>query len=614
MKFIYFTTFLLHIYILQTFAQQQQVQVTSPDKSIIFRLSIKEGRPYYTVQLNNRIAIDSSTIGLIINHKEIKNGITLNVIQRRSVNASYKTRGVHCKAIDKYNEMMVAISGVSTYSLEIRVFNDGVAYRCTVPNSGDAVINDDLSTFKIPAGSTIWNQLNIYTYEGEYKKQSIEEIQAGQIAGPPITIKLPANRGYAAISEAGLTNFAGMSLQAEGNRLFKANLTGSPKLNGKIVTPWRVILLGSTLNTLVSSDIISNVSPKPKPELFPNGFDTDWIKPGKSVWSWLADNGKVTLENMKRFTDWAAELGIDYNLVDEGWSDWKSDGKGSWDMMKELVDYSAKKGVKIWAWKAYPDRKGVPGIKDSVSRNTFFKKCNEIGIAGLKIDFFDVENQEVIQYYQSALRDAAKYKLMINFHGSNKPTGESRTWPNEMSREGVMGLENWSHWPTHNTTLPFTRFLAGHADYTPLTFSQDGGTTLTHQLASVAAFTSPFMCLGVNPEKLIKSNIKNMVKDLPVVWGKTIILPQSQIGELVVMARRSGSVWYLIVLNGEISKELEIDPSFLTNGNYQLNCFTDNEDNRGKTIEQTIKYSTNIPIKMKLQKGGGWIGTSKKIK
>jgi alpha-glucosidase len=126
---------------------------------------------------------------------------------------------------------------------------------------------------------------------------------------------------------------------------------------------------------------------------------------------------------MKRFTDWAAELGIEYNLVDEEWSDWKTDGKGSWDMMKELVDYSAKKGVKIWAWKAYPDRKGISGIKDSISRNTFFKECKEIGIAGLKIDFFDVENQEVIQYYQSALRDAAKYKLMINFHGSNKPTG-----------------------------------------------------------------------------------------------------------------------------------------------------------------------------------------------
>jgi alpha-glucosidase len=154
--------------------------------------------------------------------------------------------------------MMVAITGVSAYSLEIRVFNDGVAYRYSVPN-GDAGINDDLSTYKILAGSTIWNQLNIYTYEGKYKKQSIEEIKAGQIAGPPVTIKLPANRGYAAISEAGLTNFAGMSLQAEGNRLFIANLTGSPKLKGEIVTPWRVILLGANLNILVKSYMISNV-------------------------------------------------------------------------------------------------------------------------------------------------------------------------------------------------------------------------------------------------------------------------------------------------------------------------------------------------------------------
>jgi alpha-glucosidase len=353
---------------------------------------------------------------------------------------------------------------------------------------------------------------------------------------------------------------------------------------------------------LVNSDIISNVSPKPDPKLFPKSLDTDWIEPGKSVWSWLADNGKVTLDNMKRFTDWAAELGIEYNLVDEGWSDWKANGRDSWDMMKELVDYSKKKGVKIWAWKAYPDRKGILGIKDSVSRNIFFEKCKEIGIAGLKIDFFDVENQEVIQFYQAALKDAAKYHLMINFHGSNKPTGESRTWPNEMSREGVMGLENWSHWPTHNTTLPFTRFLAGHADYTPLTFSQDGGTTLTHQLASVAAFTSPFMCLGVNPEILLKSDIKDMVKNIPVIWDETIILPESQIG---------GSIWYLIILNGENAKELIILPSFLKKDTYHLEYFEDTETNAAKTLNKSSNYMPDEQIKIKLQKGGGWIGMFK---
>jgi alpha-glucosidase len=612
MKFIYIIVPLVQMCTYQTFAQQQQVMVSSPDKSITFQLSLNKEQPFYTIQLNHKVAIDSSSIGMVINQKAIGKGNRLNVLSRRSVNESYKTRGVHSKALNQFNEIVLEINGVSNYNFEIRVFNDGVAYRYNVPNSKVGVANDDLSTFKIPAGSTVWNQLNIYTYEGEYKKQRIDEIKAGQIAGPPVTIKLPDDIGYAAISEAGLTNFAGMSLLAQGNRQFKANLTGSPNLNGNIITPWRVILLGPDLNTLVNSDIIGNVSPKPDPKLFPKGLNTDWIKPGKSVWSWLADNGKVTLDNMKRFTDWAAELGIEYNLVDEGWSDWKTQGRNSWDMMKELVDYSKKKGVRIWAWKAYPDRKGIPGIKDSVSRNIFFKKCSEIGIAGLKIDFFDVENQEVIKFYQAALRDAAKYHLMINFHGSNKPTGESKTWPNEMSREGVMGLENWSHWPAHNTTLPFTRFLAGHADYTPLTFSQDGGTTLTHQLATVAAFTSPFMCLGVNPEMLLTSNIKYMIRDLPVVWDETIILPESQIGELVVMARRRGSIWYLIGLNGESAKELSVIPSFMQNGTYQLTYFEDTENDAGKTANKSSNYTAGEQIKIMLRKGGGWIGMFKK--
>jgi alpha-glucosidase len=288
----------------------------------------------------------------------------------------------------------------------------------------------------------VWSQPNIKAYEGRYTKKNITDIKAGELAGPPLTIELAGNTGYAAITESGLIDFAGMSLIANGNKGFTANLTGTTKKTGDIESPWRIIEIGKDLNTLVNCDIITNVSPAYDKALFPQGVTTDWIKPGRSVWSWLAKTRSITLDNMKHFTDLAAQLGFEYNLVDEGWGNWRDSTRDNWDMMKELVDYSAKKGVKIWVWKAYPDRKGIPGINTAARRQEFFKKCAAIGIAGLKIDFFDSEAQEIVDFYQSALKDAAGYHLMMDFHGANKPTGENRTWPNELTREAVRGMEN----------------------------------------------------------------------------------------------------------------------------------------------------------------------------
>lgn len=590
-------------------AQVKTLKVFSPDQSIVYTVSIENGYPEYTISKNGKLIIDTSSLGLTINGQQISAGNSFRLSGRKHVNNTYETRGVHSLAKNKYNEAIFSVTGHNEYTIEVKVFNDGAAFRYRVKNQTNSVINNELTAFRIPSGSTIWSQNNITTYEGDYKKQNIEEVRKGQIAGPPLTIQLAGNTGYAAITEGGLIDFAGMSLIADSNRIFKANLTGTTQRNKLIETPWRVILIGGTLNALVNSDVIGNVSPPLNRKLFPAGFHTDWIRPGKSVWSWLAENGKMTFENMKKFSDWAGKLNIKYNLVDEGWAKWNDQGKNRWELMKELVRYSAKRGVKIWAWKAYPDRDGDPGIKDAQARITFFKKCKKAGIAGLKIDFFDTESQEVINFYQAALKDAAALHLMLDFHGANKPTGESRTWPNEMSREGVMGLENWTHWPTHNTTLIFTRFLAGPADYTPLSFSDNvKSTTLTHQVATVAAFTSPFMCLGVDPEKLLKSKVKNMVKQIPVVWDETIILPQSKIGELAVMARRSGKTWFLIALNGEMANDLKINLKFLGKGNYSGNLLEDAEADRKQAVEKNVRFNKGNSIRMTLLPGGGFIG------
>ncbi len=440
----------------------------------------------------------------------------------------------------------------------------------------------------------------------------IEDFKEGDLVGPPLTIKFPSNAGYAAITEGGLTDFGGMSLKFKSNRTFVANLTGITKKFGKIETPWRIIEIGKDLNTLVNCDIIANVSPPYDPKFFPRGYNTDWVKPGRSVWSWLAESRSITLENMKHFSDLASQLGFEYNLVDEGWSNWKDsiNNRTAWDMMKELVDYSAKKGVRIWVWKAYPDRKGIPGINEAAKRKVFFQKCKDLGIAGMKVDFFDSEAQEIVDFYQAALHDAATYHLMMDFHGANKPTGESRTWPNELSREAIRGMENQPPWEPADAILPFTRYLAGHADYTPVHFGKRmGELSWAQHVATMVIFTSPLMCLGADPQSVLDNPCNKMIQSIPPTWDETIVLPQSKIGELVLFARRKGATWFLAAMNGTTTPTtLHVPLSFLKFGNYKFSSVKDDKQKQANAILENGNITSKTIITIDLNATGGYVG------
>lgn len=594
-------------------AQMTQTSITSPDGYIQFQLTLKGDQLKYNINKNGRPVIESSLIGLIVNQKEIGKTTGFGQIKKHIINEKYAWRGVHSVAVDHCTDALIPVKGLSestSFTLEARIYNDGVAFRYLLTGTGKNEVTEDRTVFTLPSATTIWSQSDIGNYEGKYQQQIIEDVKEGQLVGPPLTCKLPGENGYLAITEGGVTNFGGMSLKADGKNGFKANLKGFTSITGNIVTPWRIIEIGKDLNTLVNCDIIADVSPKADKLLFPQGFATPWIKPGKSAWSWLAGNGGVTFENMKRFSKWAGELGITYNLVDEGWSKWQEGSKDKWIMLKELVDYSNQQHVKIWVWKAYPESNGVPGLNDPKFRHDFFTQCKQAGVAGLKIDFFDNESQEVLNFYQEALKDAAKLYLMLDFHGADKPTGQSRTWPNEMSREGIRGLENGTSWPTHNTTLLFTRYLAGHGDYTPFSFRDIvKGTSLTHQVATVAAFTSPFMCLAVDPETLLKREVKTIVKDIPVVWDETIVLPQSKISEVAILARRSGHVWYLTALNGDKAQSIKVNLSFLGKGSIYKSVTTleDVKDDPSKTSIKTETYTRATSITLNMIAGGGFL-------
>ncbi|MBS7566858.1 glycoside hydrolase family 97 catalytic domain-containing protein [Mucilaginibacter sp. Bleaf8] len=537
---------------------------------------MSKGVLQYKVLNKGQTVIEPSRMGLLVDSVEYGRSGALFPSKITNIQKRFAWRGVHNVASYHATSATVKVGGKyagNDWTIDVQVFDEGVAFRYIIPHRGTATVTRELTSFTVPGQSEAWWQGDIQNYEGEYTKSKPSAIKKGQPVGLPFTLVLPQKQGYAAIAEADVNNYAGMHLQATGSNTFQTTLDGDVTLTGNMKTPWRIISIGQDLNALVNNDMIAALSPKPDPALFPKGFDTEWIKPGKSVWSWMTANRAVTPENMRKFSDMAARCDIPYNLVDDGWGKWREPGKDEWQILKELVDYSAAKNVKIWVWAAYPDNNGIRGLKDSVYLLSFFKKCRETGVAGVKIDFMSSESQSMVEFYNRASREAALQQLMIDFHGASKPSGQSRTWPNELSREAVRGLEysDDTDWPTHNTIIPFTRYLAGHGDYTPLSTAKFvSSTTLAHQVATMITFTSPFLCLGVDPGDLLKSEALPFVRTIPSVWDKTVVLPPSAIGEVCVMARRSGTKWFLAVLNNKQAKKISVPLSFL--GTKSFSC------------------------------------------
>ena len=605
-----------------TKAAGERVSFISPNGQVQFVLLPAGAQLRYQVTRKNRNIIDTSQLGIVVDGIDLSRDSTITRIERYRVNEKYPSRGIHSEAINSANGARISLThkaSKTNHLLEIRVYNDGVAFRCIVPGRGNRV-PDEATTFAIPAGSTVWFHDFEGHYEGIHQKKEIAEVKEGEWAAPPLTIRLANGGGYAAISEGALMNYAGMGLQADGKRGFKGvlghalpvshpfdlrygkeeakRLSRPAAIEGDITTPWRVVLIGANLNTLVNSDVINNVSPPPDKTLFPSGLKTDWIKPGRAVWKYL-DGGENTIEGMMEFSKLAGQLGFEYNVVEGFWQRWSE------TQMHELVDYSKQNKVGIWFWKHSKD------LRTPDTRENFFALCNRVGVVGAKIDFFDHEAKEVIDHYQALLRTAAEHRVMVEFHGANKPAGETRTWPNEMTREAVRGLEYRSA-PTrarHNTTLPFTRFLAGHGDYTPMHFGERRReTSWAHQIASAAIFTSPLLILGAHPKNILDNPAVDLIKSIPSVWDETIALPDSEIGELAAFARRRGDVWFLAIMNGETERSVPIPLSFLGKGRYKTMLVRDQKDDAAAVkVERSVATSTDHLI-IELRVGGGFIG------
>jgi len=594
------------------------ISVKSPSNSIVYTLFNRGGQVSFSITSNGMKVVENSMLAFSLNGKELTTNARIIRIERDRIHETYPWLGAHSVAMsDAFAAKIFLQSNKINFQIEIRVFDDGAAFRVRVPNSIRS-IPDEATTFRLPAGSFIWYHDMYMHYEGVHTKKQIDSVRQGEWVAPPATFKIRDGL-YASITEADIKDYGGFTLQADGRnglqlRLphhqptsYPYRLRYSPEdtlrllqpavIQGTVTTPWRVIMIGD-LNVLVNSDIVHNLCPPPNKRYFPNGSNTSWIRPGRAVWKYLDGGGDGTLEVMKKFTDGAAALGFEHNILEGFWTRWSE------DQLRELVNYSKQKNVGIWLWKH------SKSLRDPKSRDSFFRHCQELGVAGAKIDFFDHEAKEVIDLYQTLLEEGAKHHIMLDFHGANKPTGQSRTWPNELTREGVKGMEtrNLMDRATHETTIPFTRCLAGPAEYTVVLFGERRrNTSWTHQIASAAILNSPLLTYAASPENILSNPAVEVIKAIPSSWDETIVLPGSEIGELAAYVRRKGDTWFIAIMNGVAEKTISIPLKFLkSTSNYKAVIAMDTNDPGALTIERTTHKSTDV-INLQLASGGGYV-------
>ena len=574
----------------------------------------------YSVSLGGDIVVEPSHLGIVVDGKDLGADVRVGRSEPYSVDEKYPWYGVHDTAVNRCRGSRISVTSAETpWTLDARACDDGAAFRYVVPGDATAARTPDEATlFRFPTGSTVWTHDFEGHYEGIHAKRSVTDVPAGEWAAPPLTVKLPRDAGYVSVTESALMGYGGLALRADGQRGFAARLGHEEPVSypfrlrykpedidrlskpaviaGTITSPWRVVIAGRTLNALVNADIVHNLAPPPDKALFPDGIRTSWVRPGRAVWRFL-DGGENTFDGVKAFTRLGEQLGFEYHVVEGLWQRWTD------EQMREFMADAQQRHVGIWLWK---DSRALATVAE---QRAFFDKCKALGVVGAKIDFFDHEAKEMIDRYQSILRESAERQIMVNFHGANKPAGEARTWPHELTREGVYGLEHRQApaWAAHNATLPFTRFLAGAADYTPVVFGERRkDTTWAHQIATAVAFTSPVLVFGGHPQSLLDNPAVEMIKSLPSLWDETIVLPPSAIGEVAALARRRGRIWFVALVNGPTARTAKINASFLGPGRYDALIVRDHADDPATVV---VDRKTNVDrvLTIDLRASGGFI-------
>jgi alpha-glucosidase len=623
---------------------QSNYTLLSPDNRIEVKVRASD-RIRYDVSYKGQPVLRDAQISMDVEHKTL--GASPKVLQtkQRSEDKILEpvVRQKFAKIRENYKELRIEFDG--GYAVVFRAYNEGVAYRfeTSLPQAQVHVYNEE-GIFSFASDHTVYYPLeeSFFSHnERKYLPQQMSSIAPAAIASLPAVVDV-GDDVKVALAESDLEEYPGLWLhgtsgpalaatfppyplkeQLERDRDFKVVESADyiAVTKGTRTYPWRVIGVAERDGDLLTNQLVWLLE---KPSQVQ---DTSWIKPGKVAWDWWNANNVynvdfksgVNTETYKYYIDFAAKYGIPYIILDEGWYKLGNVLDVVPEInIPELTAYGKQKnvGVILWVvWKTLDDQM-IPALDQYA----------KWGVKGIKVDFMQRSDQLLINYYNKLSYEAAKRKMLVDFHGDQKPSVMTRTWPNLISTEGVRGLE-WDKWsaetdPLHDVTLPFTRMFLGPMDFTPgamlnaqkVSFrpvfdrpmSQG---TRCHQLAMYVVYESPLQMLSDTPSNYLREpEAMEFLGPVPSVWDETKVL-DGKIAEYVVVARRNGKDWYVGAMTNWSPRELEIDLSFLPDGNFSMISYQDgvNADRFGSDYRQVKgNVSKSTKLKVKLAPGGGW--------
>lgn len=639
-------------------ATAKTYSVESPNGRLSMNVSTGEHLTY-SLSMDGEFIINDSEIAIVLDDGTVYGGnAKVKSESRKSINETIYTSFYKKSHItDVYNEMELTFP---KFSLLVRMYDDGAAYRFISHAKKPFIVKAEKASFAfadetlayIPYVSQHKESLETQlfnSFESVYSHSKLTEWDKNSLAFMPVLVEV-GNGRKVCLMEAELLDYPGMFLyngdgdaQLEGyfapypkelsrgghnklQMLVRSRENFIAKCAEHTQFPWRIISVSEKDAQMANNDMVYRLSRAPE-------GDFSWVKPGKVAWEWWNNWGvqgvdfKVGVNNdtYKYYIDFASEYGVEYVILDEGWA-----VSGKADLMqvvpeinlKELVSYAEGKGVGIILWAGY---NAFADDMENVCRH-----FSEMGVKGFKVDFMDRDDQLMTEFHHKAAQMCAKYHLLCDFHGTYKPTGLHRTYPNVINFEGVYGLEQ-TKWANHNTfdqvtydvTVPYIRMAAGPMDYTQgaminairQNFRGVNGEPMSQgtrcrQLAEYVVFESPLNMMCDSPVKYrAASECARFIASVPTVWDETVAL-DGKVAEYIAMARRSGDVWYVGALTGWQARELQLDLSFLPQGEYKVEIFQDGA-NADKLATDYKHCEVELPADRKLvatmAPGGGWV-------
>jgi alpha-glucosidase len=616
----------------------------SPNRRIEVRIQTGN-RISYSVLLNGKPLLLDSTLSILIDQQRLGIDPKVKAAKERSVNQEIEpqVRQKFQRIRENYNELRLEMEG--GYGVVFRAYNEGAAYRfeTSLPQREVKVFAEEVSLSFAGAYRVYYpKEDSFFSHnEREFLFLALKDIPPTSIASVPAVVDADGTK--LAICESDVVEYPGLWLRGESKNSLSAVFPPYPlkeQLNrdrdlritesagymaittGTRTYPWRVIGIAESDAELITSQLVYLLAAPSQVR------DVSWIKPGKVAWDWYNANNifgvdfqsGVNTKTYRYYIDFASKHGIEYIILDEGWYKLGDLLAVAPDMdVRELVAYGKQKnvGIILWVvWKTLDDQ-----------FDAAFNQFEKWGIKGLKIDFMQRDDQPVMNFYHKVCREAARRKMIVDYHGAIRPALLTRTWPNLLTTEGVRGLEQtkWSKYanPEHNVTLPFTRMFVGPLDYTPGAMANSGSErnfaavfdrpmslgTRCHQLAMYVVYESPLQMLADSPSSYLREpEVMSFLGPVPTVWDDTKVL-DAKIGDYVVMARRHGREWYVGAMTDWTARQFELDFSFLPNGRFEMESYQDGANaNRygGDYRKLRVQVSKDTKLKIALAEGGGW--------